>query len=197
MAITKPFAHREWVSSFVRSFFFQRCFWLGALVTFSIFASFLQILCVAFISIVDLLIYSKTPSSFEATGISAFTSGRWRLLHLKHQTFQLFYSIWNFSMLSSEKRRPKANPTEPNLNYRSTHVRKELLFFISTFRWDAIQMECRRRNADIHTCRVHVLTHMIRFQLTFHMPISGQKKIWSIIDENESCVFQTHSNNEN
>lgn len=93
MAITKPFAHREWVSSFVRSFFFQRCFWLGALVTFSIFASFLQILCVAFISIVDLLIYSKTPSPFEATGISAFTSGRWRLLHLKHQTFQLFNSI--------------------------------------------------------------------------------------------------------
>lgn len=159
MAITKPFIR---LCSFVCSFFFSTPFrsvgWLTVIViTFSSrFYLSVWILCIAFINMVDLLIYSKRLLLFEydihssSNNNNNIGNNNTVASFKAHQTIQLLNSV-SFSSSSllwvylfvvvvakawkSEISHPKGHPTKQNRTELSIHssAKKLLLFFISTF----------------------------------------------------------------
>lgn len=138
MAITKPFAHQKLASSFDHSFFrrfvlFSTLFFRS--ISFWLVGFFFQILCNAFISIVDLLIYSENAFFIWTTYSSVFTTATMVAFSFESTKyfncfFFLFAVVRSSSILSSEKRRPKLKLNQTKLQ---SSEKKNYYFSISTF----------------------------------------------------------------
>lgn len=142
--------------------------------TFAISVVLLKSFCVAFISIVDLLIYSETPSSFQANGISATISGNGVCFATSTKSFKCFNGLLGVFWCSLS-----------NLNYRSTHVQTQSLSAIcSRFggiqtKWDVDgEMPVFELNTHVQWC---TYASIIQF-----MPLNWPNFACQLVDKEKS-----------